>query len=129
MVWTLGLTAMGFGLWNRRGTWRAEEQTTRAFVELSHKRCVHRLRGVRFAWWLLSAEVSFFVPWIAWVVSSRQEKLAQGPGIYFTSYGLLAALVLAAAIVLLWYRRRTTREMEEVEDLRRDLEGGGRRAG
>lgn len=117
MVWTLGLAAMGFTLQNRRGTWRPAGGSTRDFVELSHKRCVHRLRGVRFAWRLLAAEVLFFLPWIAWVIASNPEKLARAPGIYFTSYGFLAAMVGVMAIGLEWYRRRTEREMREMEEI------------
>ena len=61
---------------------------------------------MNLACWLLGAEVAFFVPWIAWVISSRPEKLARAPDIYFTSYGFLVGMVLAASLILLWYLNR-----------------------
>ena len=120
-LWILGSVAMGFALWNRRGTWRPSARTTRAFVELSRERCLRRLRSVRFAWWLLAAEFLLFVPWIAWVIASKPEKLARAPEIYFTTYGFLAAMVLGASLALWWLRRTTARELAEVEELRRSL--------
>ena len=120
-LWILGLAAMGFSVWNRRGTWRPTSESTLAFAALWRKRCHRRLRGVRFGWGLLAVETLFFIPWIAWVIASDPAKLERAPGIYFTNYGLLAGLILVASLVLLFYRRQTVRELDRSEELYRAL--------
>lgn len=116
-VWALSVVAMGFTLWNRRGTWRPEAETARAFLKLSHKRCVRKLIGVRYAWRILAVEIVLFVPWIAWVIDSKPAKKAQAPGIYFVSYGYLVGILLLTALFLHWYSRRTRRELAAMETM------------
>ena len=123
-VWLLAGVATGFALWNRRGTWRPAAATTRAFVELAHERCLRQLRGIRFGWRLLAVEAALFVPWIRWVIESEPAKKARSPEIYWTSYGLLAGLVLGTGLILLAYRRHVRRQFEQTQAALAEVSAG-----
>jgi len=123
-IWIFAIVGMGFTLWNRRGTWRPAAETTQAFLELSHRRCVRKLIGIRYAWRTLAVELALFIPWIVWVVESNPEKKARAPGVYVESYGYLATFVFIAAIILLEISRRTRRERQEMTAMLEDVDSG-----
>ena len=123
-IWIFAIVGMGFTLWNRRGTWRPAAETTQAFLYLSHRRCVRKLIGIRYAWRTLAVELVLFIPWIVWVVESNPDKKARAPGVYFESYGYLATFLLLGAVILLWTSRRTRREMQEMTAMLEEVRGG-----
>src|ERR1700723_3530169 len=51
-ICVLVFVAAGYRVWVLRGTWRPQTQSTRAFVELWHKRVAARIRLLRIAIYL-----------------------------------------------------------------------------
>lgn len=120
MIWIFVFAAWGFSLWNRRGIWRPEGQTTEAFVALTRERCLRKLRTVRFTRWLLAAEVIFLVPWGWWEYASDPVKFALHPQAYLFRYGLIALFVLAASVWSVWYGRWARHELAALEESQRE---------
>ena len=126
-IWILAATAWGFSLWNRRGSWKPAGLSTAAFLEVRHRRAVMKLRTVRFARWLLAAEVLFLIPWGAWEYLSAPERIAADPGLYILRYGLISLCVVVAVVWTIWYRRVADAEIRSLQTLRNSLavlEGG-----
>lgn len=122
-VWVFTLVAQAYSLVNRAGTWRPAAQTTRAFLELCHRRCLRKLRTVRFVPWLLAAELGFLVAFGLWLYLSGMETPVPGLPIYLEAGGWASALTLGYCLWLVWYRRRALRELAQLEELQRGLEG------
>jgi len=119
-VWVFVLAGGVFDFWNRRGTWRAVDYSTREYVDLVHRQLQARLRAVRFAWILLVAEVSFLVPWIAWAAANNPDATWFT---YLRSYVFLGVVVgIFAVIALPWLRRRALNQMKTVVGLRESFE-------
>jgi hypothetical protein len=124
-VWVFTFACAGFALVNRRGIWRAEGATTRAYVDLTLERCRRRVRTARFVYALLAAEVAFIVPWTIWEIRSRAAVPGALPAGTAWRIGGIAALVAAFAAWAWAFRRRALREMEELLDLKRAIEEAG----
>lgn len=112
--------ALAFTTWNRRGMWWPAAESTRTFVELSAERCRRRLRTLRFCPWLLGAEVAFLIPWSVWAFLSQAEPAPLGQ--WLAVFAWFALWVVALPAGLAWYRRRTLRELDEWEELLRNLD-------
>jgi hypothetical protein len=110
VVWVLVAAAVGFDLWNRRGTWRPADLSARAWTELAFRRLEARRRGVSFGWVLLAAEAVFFLIWLGWGLGRDGAEALR----YLSAYGFLAVWVGLAALVLAWIGRRTARALERV---------------
>lgn len=119
-VWGFVLAGFGGELAARRGLWRTEADSTRAFVDLSYRRCRARQWVLRFGIGMLIAEVLFFLPWIAWVVGTRPTTGSRLVP-YLVGYGYLAVAVGVFVLYLRWYRKRVRRELAALEALRRAL--------
>ena len=107
--------AFAFSFWNRRGLWRAHGESTSAFAELWHRRCLGQLRTVRFTWALLAAEVIFLAAWFPWQIRTTPTLQAAGSAPFVRAYSMLALITLAYVIFLVWFRKRTLGELAEVE--------------
>lgn len=113
----LVLVAISCRLWFMRGTWRAETQSIRAFVDLRHRRVLSQIRRL---------EISIYIV-IAWLVFCAALAAANWATIRLALVAHPAAcLVLAVTIVLMlpvlwfgamWLRRRKVAELNEVTRL------------
>lgn len=119
IAWGIGVVvlvviAVGYRLWNQRGTWRAEAQSTRAFVELWQRRVISKLRLVRLAFYLIPAWLIFCVVLMAanWSVFGSDMRIH--PKDWLETFGIIVLLLLASFAWLAWYRRRKLRELDEV---------------
>jgi hypothetical protein len=119
-VWLFVFAAWGFSLWNRRGIWQPAGRTTEAFVALARERCLRKLRTVRFARWLIAAEVFFLIPWGWWEYVSDPVTFARHLEAYLFRYGLIAFFILAAGAWSVWYGRRARRELAALEESQRE---------
>lgn len=107
------LAATSFAWWNRRGLWRAAGKRPDDYLALEGRQLEARLRGVRFGFWLLAAEVAFFVVWIPWA----------RPGDLLVRYAFLLAWSAPFAAALYWLDRRTRGAARALERLRREFQG------
>jgi hypothetical protein len=114
-ICVLVFVAAGCRIWVLRRTWRPEAQSTRAFVELWHKRVTARIRLLRISiylslGWIIFCAVLTAVNWAtigqdvkahpkAWVALLVVCVLMQYPVIW---YGVV------------WIRRRKLAELNEV---------------
>jgi hypothetical protein len=105
-----------------RGTWRAETQSIRAFLELWHRRVLARIRGLQIAIYIA----------IGWIVFAAALAAANWATMKLEVMAHPAACLLLIVIVVLmlrviwfgamWLRRRKVAELNEVTRL---LEGMG----
>ncbi|NJL28566.1 MAG: hypothetical protein HC897_12105 [Thermoanaerobaculia bacterium] len=106
-----------FTTWNRRGLWRAETASTIAHAELMRKRCLGRLRTVRFSYALLAAECLFLTAWLPWRIETTPRLAERGLEPYLSGFGAMIALTAIYVVVLVGIDRRSRRELREVEAL------------
>ncbi len=121
-VCVLLLVSAACRLWFLRRAWRAETQSTRAFVELWRRRLLAQLRGLKIGIYLA----------IGWLVFCAALAAANWGTIRLQLMAHLAAcLVLMVVIVLLqpviwfwamWLRRRKVAELKEVGRLLEEME-------
>jgi uncharacterized membrane protein len=108
-------------LWFLRGTWRAETQSIRAFVELSHRRVLSQIRRLQIGSYLA----------IGWIVFCAALAGANWATVRLQVMARpTACLVLAVFIVLMlrliWFgamglRRRKVAELNEVKRLLEEM--------
>ena len=104
-------------LWILRGTWRPEAQSTRAFVELWHRRVAARIRLLRFAiyvslGWIVSCAVLTAANWTA-IGPDVKAHPRDWLEVLIASLLMQPVLLLWAA----WYRRRKLAELHEVKTI------------
>jgi hypothetical protein len=118
-VCVLLLVAVACRLWISRGTWRAETQSIRAFVELWRRRVLAQIRGIQISiyiaiGWLVFCAVLAAANW----ATIRLEITATG------------CLVLTVVILFMlpviwlggmWLRRRKVAELKEVTRLLEEI--------
>jgi hypothetical protein len=109
--------AIGSSLWFRRGTWRPSAETTSAFLDLSILRCRRRLAALRAGWFLLAMEEAILIPWLCVLLNGKPA------GDYIRAFGFLVLMTVLVVAFSLTVQRRTRRELEEMEAVRRSLEG------
>jgi hypothetical protein len=123
-VCVLLFVAVTCRLWTMRGTWRAETQSVRAFMELWRRRVLARIRGIQIAIYLAIGWLVFCAALAAANWSTIRLELMAHP---------IACLVLILVIVLMlrviwfgamWFRRRKVAELNEVTRLLEGIENG-----
>jgi Na+/melibiose symporter-like transporter len=120
--WATGICVLvfvsaGYRVWASRGTWRPETQSTRAFVDLWHKRVVARIRMLR---------ISMYVS-VGWVISCAALTAANWATIGQEVRAhpkdwveVLVACVLMQPVIwywAAWLRRRKLAELNEVKKI------------
>jgi hypothetical protein len=106
---TFSAIAAGFTLRNRRGTWRAVEDTLDGHRALERRRRAMRINGARFAWTASLVMLPFMVGVTAWrVVHDGVATLESGVAIASVMY-------LAAWIVGGRRQERRLRELAATE--------------
>ena len=118
--WAIGISvlvfvAAGYRLWMQRGTWRPESQSTRAFVELWHRRVVARIRLIRVAFYLIPAWLVFCAVLAAVNWAALAPDVRAHPMDWVEALGIDVLVLPVLFWWLFWYRRRKRAELQEVE--------------
>jgi len=111
-LWGFTVVAVGFALWNRRGTWRSLGESVEEYVRLARLRAQRARASLVFSCGLLAAEVLAVVAQLIWF------GRANGP------LGLVVGSLLVAAISVVaggcWLAaRRIRRELALLDELSR----------
>jgi hypothetical protein len=118
----LMLVAVTCRLWFLRGTWRAETQSIRAFVELWHRRVLYQIRRLQIGIYLAIGWIVFCAALAAANWATVRLQVMAHP---------TACLVLMLVNVLMlrviwfgamWLRRRKVAELNEVTRLLEEMD-------
>jgi hypothetical protein len=111
----------GWRLWVQRGTWRADTQSTRSFLELWRRRVVAKIRILRFSVYLAVAWIfACVVLGIAnWGTLGLQLKSHPSAWILTLVVNLFALPLLFAWVI--WLKRRKLQELTELSNLLSDV--------
>jgi hypothetical protein len=118
--WALGVcglmvVTLASRLWTQRGTWRAQSHSTRAFVELWHKRTAAKIRLLRITTFVVPCWLIFCAAMTAVTWNTMGPDLMAHP---------VAAMVLLVGSLLMWplawywrtwFLRRKQAELNEAE--------------
>jgi dipeptide/tripeptide permease len=120
-ICVLVFVSVGYRVWGMRGTWRPETQSTRAFVELWHKRVVSRIRLLRISIYVSLGWIVFCAALTALNWPTIAQDVRSHPKDWME---LLVACVLMQPAILYWaswVRRRKLRELDEVKRILREI--------
>jgi len=113
--------SVAFRLWSQRGSWRAEAQSTRSFLELWRKRVIAKIRILRFGVYL--SVVWIFVCIALGIANwgTLGPNLKSHPASWMVT--LIASLFGLPAIFAwaMWLKRRKVAELNEVTKILADL--------
>jgi hypothetical protein len=123
-IWVLVLVAAGCRVWVLRRTWRPQTESTRAFVELWHKRVTARIRLLRISIYLSLGWIIF----CAVLTAANWRTIGQDVGAHPKEWvALLVACVLMQYPVIwygaAWLRRRKLAELNEVKKILHEMDG------
>ncbi|HZP23879.1 MAG TPA: hypothetical protein VFB04_10555 [Terriglobales bacterium] len=120
--WAAGVCALmvlelGYRLWLQRGTWRANTQSTHAFVELWRKRIMAKLRMILVGRYVALGWLVFCALLTAanWRSIGPEYKLHPAEWVV----PLVGSVLLVPVIFgwTAWFRRHKLRELEEVNKI------------
>jgi hypothetical protein len=115
-ICVLLFVAAGYGLWAKRGTWRAETQSTRASVELWQRRVSEKIRALRVAIYAAPGLIVFG----ALLIVANWATIGPALKAHPAKLALLMVNVLMLPAIffwLAWYRRRKLAELNEVNKI------------
>ncbi|MFZ3262503.1 MAG: hypothetical protein WA172_00755 [Terriglobales bacterium] len=121
-IFVLVFVSAGYRIWFLRGTSRPQTQSTRAFVELWHKRVAARIRLLRISIYVSLGWIIFCAVLTAvnWATIGRDVRAHPKEWV-----GLLVACVLMQYPVIWywanWLRRRKLAELHEVEQILNEM--------
>ena len=127
--WSTGICvlvfiAAGCRLWVMRRTWRPETQSTRAFVELWHKRVAARIRLLRISIYLSLGWIIFCAALTAanWATIGQDVKAhpAEWVALLVVCVLMQYPMIWFAAV---WLRRRKQAELAEVKKILDEMDG------
>jgi Na+/melibiose symporter-like transporter len=126
--WATGLcilvfVSVGCRVWVLRRTWRPQTQSTRAFVELWHKRVDARIRLLRISIYLSLGWIIFCAALTAanWAIIGRDVRAHPREWV-----GLLVVCVLMQPVLwhgAVWLRRRKMAELDGVKKILDEMDG------
>jgi cbb3-type cytochrome oxidase subunit 3 len=119
-VWVGMPLAVAFAVWNQIGTWRPDAQTTRAYAELSYKRALSELRGLRFAFYVLYAEACFLAC-VTWIFRVKWV-LRASPADRFAHLVVMPVFLLGMWIFIIWRRRSRNKQLAEAKSFLEQLD-------
>jgi hypothetical protein len=109
-------------LWLMRGTWRAETQSTRDFVELWQRRVLSRIRGLQIGTYIA-------IGWLVFGAALASTNWATiRPILMANPIGcLVLTLIIMLVLPVIWFgvtwlRRRKVAELNEVTRLLEEIE-------
>jgi hypothetical protein len=109
-------------LWLMRGTWRAETQSTRAFVELWQRRVLSRIRGLQIGIYIAIGWLVFCAALAAANWATIRLELMGHPIVYIA---MMLVIVLMLGVIwfgAMWLRRRKVAELNEVTRLLEEMD-------
>lgn len=115
------LISAGYRLWAQRGTWRAEAQSTSAFLQLWQRRVSAKIRILRAGIYLAAAWI------LACIILGIANWGTLGPNLKAHPAGWILTLVAnlfglpALFAWAMWLRRRKIAELSEVTKILADL--------
>ncbi len=120
--WATGIclsvfVSVALRIWILRETWRPSTQTTRAFVELWHRRVLARIRLLRIAIYVSFGWIVYCVVLMAANWTTIRPDVKAHPHEWL---GLLVASILVQPVMLFWaawFRRRKLAELHEVKQI------------
>jgi hypothetical protein len=124
--WATGICVLvfvsaGYRVWVLRGTWRPEAQSTRAFVELWHRRAVARTRMLRIAIYVSLGWIVF----CAVLTAANWTTIGQNVRAHPTDWiEVLVVCLLMQPVIwswAAWLRRRKVAELNEVKRILDDM--------
>jgi len=127
--WSTGIcvlvfVAAAYRIWFSRGTWRPQSQSTRAFVELWHKRVTARIR-------LLQISIYLSLGWIifcAALTAANWAIIGQDVKAHPKAWVVLLVVCTLMQYPVIWYwvawlRRRKLAELNEVKKIMDEMGG------
>src|SRR3984885_7670555 len=127
--WATGLCILvsvsaGYRVWILRGTWRPQTQSTRAFVELWHKRVTARIRLLRISIYLSLGWIIF----CAVLTAANWATIGQDVKAHPKAWVVVLVVCVLMQYPLIWYgavrlRRRKLAELNEVEKIMNEMDG------
>jgi|SRR5580704_1317492 hypothetical protein len=123
-IWVLVFVAAGCRVWVLRRAWRPQTQSTRAFVELWHKRVTACIR-------LLQISIYLSLGWIifcAVLTAANWRTIGQDVGAHPKEWVALLVVCVLMQYPVIWYgvawlRRRTVAELNEVTKIMNEMDG------
>ncbi len=121
-VCVLLFVAVSCRLWLMRGTWRAETQSTRAFVELWRRRVLSRIRGLQIGTYIAIGWLVFCAALAAANWATIRPELMAHPTAYLAMMLVLVLMLRVIWFGAMWLRRRKVAELNEVTRLLDEME-------
>jgi hypothetical protein len=126
--WATGIcvsvfVSAGYRVWVLRGTWRPQTQSTRAFVDLWHKRVAARIRLLRISIYVSLGWIIFCAALTAANWTTIGQDVKAHPKVWVV---VLVACVLMQYPVIWywadWLRRRKLAELNEVKKIMDEMD-------
>jgi hypothetical protein len=127
--WSTGVIVLVFvsaayRIWFSRGTWRPQTQSTRAFVELWHKRVTARIRLLRISIYLSLGWIIF----CAVLTAANWATIGQEVKAHPEEWTALLVVCVLMQYPVIWYgvvwlRRRKLAELNEVKKIMDEMDG------
>jgi Na+/melibiose symporter-like transporter len=127
--WATGICVLVFvssvyRVWMLRGTWRPQTQSTRAFVELWHKRVTARIRLLRISIYLSLGWIVF----CAVLTTANWANIGQDVKVHPRAWAALLVVCVLMQYPMIWYgavwlRRRKLAELNEVRKIMDEMDG------
>jgi hypothetical protein len=123
-IWVLVLVAAGCRVWVLRRTWRPQTESTRAFVELWHKRVTARIRLLRISIYLSLGWIIF----CAVLTAANWRTIGQDVGAHPKEWVALLVVCVLMQYPVIWYgavwlRRRKLAELNQVKKIMDEMDG------
>lgn len=123
-ICVLVFVAAGYRVWVLRETWRPQTQSTRAFVELWHKRVAARIRLLRISIYLSLGWIIFCAARTAanWATIGQDVKAHPKAWVVV----LVACVLMQYPMIwcgAAWLRRRKLAELNEVKKIMDEMDG------
>jgi len=120
----LAFVAAGYRIWFSRGTWRPQSQSTRAYVELWHKRVTARIRLLRISIYLSLGWIIF----CAALTAANWATIGQDVKTHPKEWVVLLVVCTLMQYPVIWYwvdwlRRRKLAELNEVTKIMNEMDG------
>jgi hypothetical protein len=109
-------------LWFLRGTWRAETQSIRAFVELWHRRVLSQIRRLQICIYLAFGWIVFCAALAAANWATIRLELMAHPTVYLAMMLVIVLMLRVIWFGAMWLRRRKVAELSEVTRLLEEME-------
>lgn len=121
-VCVLAFVAVICRLWFLRGTWRAETQSIRAFVELWQRRVLSQIRRLQISIYVAIGWIVFLAALAAANWATIRTNLVAHPLACLALALIIAVMLPVIRFCVLWLRRRQIAELHEVTRLLEEME-------